>query len=284
MEKYYRFAGVEVAVSTRDAWMYEDDRTLASFRVREAVNPYRFRFAVVDELTPPAGTMVAYVDDLLVYEDGENRIRYKGASARDWSKAYIRTSRRGAVHEVQVKASAIPNGITAKTVLNSIEAEHLIATKQGFVFHSSYIDIGGRAILFTAPSGTGKSTQADLWHDLRGARILNGDRSAICCSEDGIIVCGVPFKGSSQYCENVTLPLAGIVYLAQAPRTSIRLLRPAEAFRRVWEGVSVNVWDKNDVSMVMDTVSRVVQSVPVWHLACTPDESAVIALEQQLGR
>ena len=284
MEKYYRFAGVEVAVSTRDEWMYEDDRTLAPFRVQEVVNPNRFEFVLVDELTPPVGTLVAYTDDLLVYEDGEIRVRYKGVSARDWSKAYIRASHRSTVHEIEVKASAIPNGITAKTVLNSIEAEHLIATKHGFVFHSSFIDIGGLAILFTAPSGTGKSTQADLWHDLRGARILNGDRSAICCTEDGIVVCGIPFKGSSQYCENVILPLAGIIYLTQAPQTSICLLSPAEAFRRVWEGVSVNVWDKNDVSMVMDTVSCVVQSVPVWHLACTPDESAVIALEEQLGK
>lgn len=284
MEKYYRFAGVEVAVITRNEWMYEDDRTLAPFRVGETVNPYRFEFVLVDKLTPPAGTMVAYMDDLLVYEDGDCCLRYKGVSARDWSKAYIRTSRCGAVHKVEVKTSAIPNGITAKTVLNAIGAEHLIASKHGFVFHSSYIDIGGRAILFTAPSGTGKSTQADLWHDLRGARILNGDRSAICSTEDGVVVCGIPFKGSSQYCENVTLPLAGIVYLAQAPRTSIRLLRPVEAFRRVWEGVSVNIWDKNDVSKVMDTLSRVVQSVPVWHLACTPDESAVIALEEQLGK
>ena len=82
----------------------------------------------------------------------------------------------------------------------------------------------------------------------------------------------------------IGVPLTAVVYLKQAPQTTIRRLRGAEAFRRVWEGVSVNVWDKNDVSMVMETVSRVIESVPVWHLACTPDESAVIALEQQLGR
>ena len=284
MEKYYRFAGVELAVSTRDEWMYEDDRSLEPFRVDTVTDPHRFTFELVPSLTAPSGQLIATQDNFVVYHENSDRVRYTGVVRGDWSTAYLRAVHQEKEHPVEVKADVYKTGISAKTVLNAAEAEHLIARNQGFVFHSSYIEVDGKAILFTAPSGTGKSTQADLWHSLRGARILNGDRSAVRCTENGIVACGIPFMGSSQYCKNVTLPLTAVVYLSQAPQTTIRRLRGAEAFRRVWEGVSVNTWDKEDVSLVMDSVSQVVQNVPVYYLACTPDESAVAALEQQLGK
>ena len=46
--------------------------------------------------------------------------------------------------------------------------EHLLATQRAVILHSAYIDYKGKAILFSAPSGTGKSTQAELWMDESG--------------------------------------------------------------------------------------------------------------------
>ena len=284
MEKYYAFAGLELTVSTRDEWMYEDDRMLAPFRVAFVSNPHLFTFSIVDKLTPPTGDFDAMMESILAYRDGNTRIRYYGASSDDWHTAFIRIEHQGKTHSVEVRSTAYRQCISPKTVLKAIDIEHLIAKQNSFVFHASFIDIGGKAILFTAPSGTGKSTQAELWHSLRNACILNGDRSIVRCTEDGIFACGIPFMGSSEYCENVTLPLAAIVYLSQAPQTTIRPLKGLEAFRHVWEGVSINIWEKDDVSRTMDTVGHVIQSVPIYHLACTPDETAVAALEQQLGK
>ena len=284
MEKYYAFAGLEFAVSARDEWMYEDDRMLAPFRVDSVSDPHRFTFKIVETLTPPTGDLAATMDNFVAYWDGDTRTRYTGAVNGNWQTAYMRARHRGNDHTVELKSRSHSYGMSPKSVLNALEVEHLTAGANGFVFHSSYIEVDGKGILFTAPSGTGKSTQADLWHDLRGAKILNGDRSAVRCTENGVVVCGIPFMGSSQYCENVTLPLAGIVYLSQAPQTTIRPLRGLQAFRSVWEGVSVNTWDKEDVAKVMDTVTQVVSAVPVWQLACTPDETAVAALERQLGK
>ena len=80
----------------------------------------------------------------------------------------------------------------------------------------------------------------------------------------------------------MALPVKAIVYLGQASQTSIRRLRGTEAFRRIWEGVSVNTWNVEDVASAMDITTRVIGAVPVYHLVCTPDESAVLTLEQQL--
>ena len=44
---------------------------------------------------------------------------------------------------------------------------------------ASFIRWQGRGILFSAPSGTGKSTQANLWVQHQGAEVINGDRAAL---------------------------------------------------------------------------------------------------------
>ncbi|MBO5070132.1 MAG: hypothetical protein J6C37_07200 [Roseburia sp.] len=279
MEKYYCFAGVEISVHVDQDWMYDNDRTLAPFRVQQVTAPQHFYFTIVDAPTPPKGQCIAVMDNFLVYAQGDVLVRYTGAQNGDWKTAYMRTEHLGMEHLVELKSSVYVAGMSAKTVLNAIEAEHLIARSGGFVFHSSYIRLGDRAVLFTAPSGTGKSTQAELWRTLRNAEIINGDRSVVRIAECIPVADGLPYAGSSQICKKKTLPLAAIVYLKQAPQTTIRRLCGAEAFRRVWEGCSINIWDKEDIMLVSDTVQRVVMTVPVYELACTPDESAIIALE-----
>lgn len=284
MEKNYCFAGLELSVCTRDEWMYEDDRVLAPFRVDSVTDPHRFAFDFVDSLTPPSGTLLATMDNFVEYRQEDAFIRYIGAVNGDWTVAYIRACHKGKDHTVQMKRDTYPAGLGPKAVLNAIQAEHLIARNHGFVFHCSYIDREGKAILFTAPSETGKSTQADLWHQYRNAEIINGDRAAVRLVDGVLMAEGIPFAGSSVYCKNRSLPVEAIVYLAQAPQTTIRRLRGVEAFRRIWEGVSVNTWDKEDMSAVMDTVTRLTEQVPVYYMPCTPDETAVEALEQALRK
>lgn len=140
------------------------------------------------------------------------------------------------------------------------------------------------AILFTAPSGTGKSTQAELWKKYRNAEIINGDRAAVCVKEGKLTAEGIPFSGSSSYCSNRSVPLSAIVYLSQASETTIQILRGAEAFFKLWEGISVNSWVKEDVEHVSNVVQKVAEEIPVYHLSCTPDETAVTVLEEEFRK
>ena len=282
MEKYYSFAGIEIAVHIPQKWMYTDDRTLEPFRVDATHAPHHFYFELVDALTPPEGEPGITLPDYVVYELPGAQVRYIGSVQDGWKSTHLRAEHRGREHRIQLLTSRYRSGITAKTVLHTIQAEHLVAQAGGFLFHAAYIEWQGKAILFTAPSGTGKSTQAELWRQYRGAEVINGDRAAIRVTESGITVSGVPFAGSSRICKNRTLPLAAVVYLGQAPETSIRKLQGSEAFRRIWEGISVNTWDNEDVALVSEAARNVALAVPVWYLSCTPDESAVIALERAL--
>ena len=192
MDRYYRFANVEIAIHGPDQWMYTQERYLAAFRVEQVLDPYHFTFRIVPELTRPTGAPLAVMDGFVVYQQGDCEVRYIGSTFGGWSNAHMRTSRMGKQHIVELRSDKYEKGITPKTVLNAVHAEHLIAQEGGFILHASAIRVDDQIVVFTAPSGTGKSTQANLWRAYRGAQIINGDRCAVRCTPGGIWVDGSP--------------------------------------------------------------------------------------------
>lgn len=284
MTRYYQFAGVKLAVSMPQELFYENEYRLAPFRVDQVEPDWTFSFELKEKLSEPEGVPVVQEPNMYFFDAGDYSIRYIGAYADDLTRARIRVEYWEYSGRAQVKTMEGREEISAKYILPCLAAEHLIARNKGFVFHCAYITHGDKAILFTAPSGTGKTTQAELWKQHRSAEIINGDRAAVRL-ENGILLAeGIPFSGSSQYCENRSLPIEAIVYLEQAPQTTIRKLRGYEAFSKIWEGVSVNTWDRKDMELVSAVVQKAAAEIPMFHLSCTPDESAVIALEEALRK
>ena len=281
-QRYYRFAGVELCICGSKDQLYTEERRLAPFRVERVENPHRVTLEVRESLDAPVGEQVHSRPDLCVYAPDGALIRYVDTKQGDWQQAVLRCAHIGRTHQVQVRASAISERISARLVLNALEAPRLVAQENGFLLHASYVLWNGKAILFTAPSGTGKTTQAQLWNAHRDAQIVNGDRAAVRIENGKAVACGIPFAGSSQYCRNVTAPLAAIVYLEQAPQNRITPLRGFKAFRSVWEGCSLSRWDAGQVHLVSETVEKVLQQVPVYRLDCTKDQGAISALEEVL--
>lgn len=277
--KHYRFAGLDFTVEMPEDAVYGEERNLTEFRSEPGPEPHRFVCDYVDVLPEPTGTLTVQQPNFTLYKIPGGHVRYIGGS-----NSYVRAEHRGKLHTVQVKKNPYNSRIGVKTLLESMEVEHLLARNDGFVFHCSYIERGGEAILFTAPSETGKSTQAELWKNLRGVEIINGDRAAIRLAEGVLLAEGIPFAGSSRYCKNRSLPIRAIVYLGQASQTTIRRLRGYEAFSKIWEGVSVNTWDREDLERVSAVVQKVAAEIPVYHMPCTPDETAVQTLEEALRK
>lgn len=280
-ERIYSIAGVRLRVIGSERWMYQQEGALGSFATTDGWD-HTLEFEVVEQLSAPEGECVHREPGKQIYIHGDTQLRYEGAVEKNLEYAYLRIARQGNLSRVQVKQESVPYGITHKLVMNCMEAEHLLIAAGGFLLHASCIRRNGKAILFTAPSGTGKSTQADLWCKLRGAELINGDRAAIFPCEGNAQARGIPFCGSSGVTKNETMPIEAIIYLSQAPSTTITRLTGAKAFRRIWEGCSVNVWNKTDMERCSQSVLDTVSVIPVYHLACTPDETAVSALEEVL--
>ena len=284
MEKYYRFSGIELAVELPDDRAYSGDMQLTAFRRDRVTDPHRYCITVVPRLEPPEGQELAAPPGSRIYGTDGGYVRYVGSVVDSVEHAHIRAEHRGKMHRVSITQRHAETVISPRLVLNALDVEHLVSDAGGVILHASYIDWEGRGILFTAPSETGKTTQAELWKQHRGADIINGDRAVVIPGDGSLCAGGLPFSGSSRYCENRTLPLAAIVYLKQAPVTTIRRLKGMEAFRRVWEGVCINNWNREDTAKALNLVQILLEKIPVYELACTPDESAVNALETQIRK
>ena len=280
-ERFYELAGIRARVLLPKDCLVVSSGILADYVAEPGSWDLECVFSVVDTLSEPEGELIYHVPSRKIFRTPEAELRYRGSVAQSLEGAYMRIVRRGNRNEVQIKASAIPMGITDDVILSSMEPVHLIAETGGFLLHASWIQYQGKAILFTGPSGIGKSTQAALWERLRGAELINGDRVAVFPVPGGAQVRGIPYCGSSRVNKNRTMPLAAVVCLSQAPENRITRLRGTKAFRQIWEGCSVDLWNQSDISRGTQAVVDTVSAVPVFWLDCTPDERAVITLEKE---
>lgn len=168
-------------------------------------------------------------------------------------------------------------------LLDASELELLLTRLEIVSLHSSLVRRAeGDAILFTAPSGTGKSTQAALWERFAGADTLNGDRSLIRRVDGAWTAFGSPFAGTSGIYRNEHAPVRALVVLRQAPENTIRRLSLAEAFRAIYSETVMPRWHTEAHQHVISLVTQIVGELPVYLLSCTPDERAVTLLRNTL--
>lgn len=277
MVYFYDFAGISFKVCLYDGLIVTPFGILSEFETQKKECSYTVNISENDFFPHPVGECVFSSENKIVYLDGDTEYIYIGSVSNGPLGAYMYIVCNDDHNDVMIKG--VKDGeIPHRNIIESMTAVHAISRNGGVLLHSSYINVNGKAILFTAPSGVGKSTQAQLWCEYEKAELINGDRSVIYPE----CVCGVPYCGSSGVSKNVTLPIVAIVYLSQAPTDSIEKLNGVRAFRKIWEGCCVNVWNKSDVERSVKTISDVVSSVAVYHLACTKERSAVDILKKEL--
>lgn len=235
-----------------------------------------------ERLSTPQGTLLWETPTERVYRDGKHEthvysvpppaaLDYISVSG-DADKGVLTTE---LLRQIELPAQSI--------LLSNLEMERLLHRHGMTVLHASWVSYGTQALLFSGSSGVGKSTQAELWHQYRGARIINGDKTGIAFPNGQPTAVGMPFSGSSTYCENATAPIRAIVMLSQAPDDTIRRLSQREAARLLAGQMPCQRWCAEDVSAILEYAGRLAMQVPVYHLACTKKESAVALLAQTLA-
>lgn len=152
---------------------------------------------------------------------------------------------------------------------------------QRIMMHASIVKYENAAILFTGPSGMGKSTQANLWKTYKGASVINGDR-AILSVEEQIYAYGSPYAGSSGIYINECAPVKMIVLLRQDKENKIEKLEEKEAYRMLFPRFLMTKWDKHLLIKTLDLIECLLKKVPVYLLSCRPDEEAVELVYQKL--
>lgn len=147
----------------------------------------------------------------------------------------------------------------------------------GFLLHSSAVVVDGRAYLFSAASGTGKSTHTQLWLDTFGDRayMLNDDKPAIRLEDGKWYAYGTPWSGKYDISRNERVPLAGICFLK---RGGENVIRPFTGSAAVFAFLEQTLRPVNTVTRtkVINLVHKLVSDVPIWQLECNMDKEAAM--------
>lgn len=162
--------------------------------------------------------------------------------------------------------------------------EKRMIQQDALILHSAYMLRDGKAVLFSAPSETGKSTQADLWERYRGTRTVNGDRSLLIREKDGWYAYGWPVCGSSEICHNESYPIQAIVMLHQSKTNEIVRLKGFEAAQKLMAQITINMWNAEFQIKAMDLIEAMIGEIPVYELGCDISEEAVRCLEKELKK
>lgn len=152
--------------------------------------------------------------------------------------------------------------------------ERLLLRHDAVLLHSSAVLFDGKAVLFSGPSRAGKSTQAQLWADHLGAKIINGDRTVIRKQPDGFTGGGSMWSGTSGiYCPDYA-PIAGIFLVEHGPEEKVERLG-FRAFKPLFTQTIVNSWDPAFMDRAAQLLSELMDRVPVYRLSCRPCKEAV---------
>ena len=147
----------------------------------------------------------------------------------------------------------------------------------GYYVHSSAVVCDGKAYLFTAPSGTGKSTHTEKWIRLFGAHYLNDDKPIIRQVDGQWIAYGTPWSGKHDLSSNEGVPLGGIACLRRGEKNEIFPMAPAAAVPFLMSQTVYHLTQEQTLKK-LDLMDKIITQVPIWELRCLPDdESAIIS-------
>ena len=158
---------------------------------------------------------------------------------------------------------------------------HLLQNYEGMYIHGAAVLYKGQAYLFTAPSGTGKSTHVRLWKQLLGqqAVILNGDKPFLRRMDGRIMVCGSPWRGKEGWGINRDAPLGGIFILRRGETDRVEQLSDLEVLDLLL-AATIYPEDLDRTQKLLALVGAIMESVPIRALYCTPNLSAAQTVVQ----
>lgn len=175
---------------------------------------------------------------------------------------------------------APPNNLGS--ILRMLPMRRILLEHRAAFLHASRIFVREKAILFAAPSGTGKTTQARLWRDCCGAEILGNDRTLLRKIDGTWQSFGYPLDGSDPVLRNAVAPLGAVVLLEQGPVNRVRNLLPRAGLPQLMRQSVLDSWNPFDQTSVLELLAELMADIPVLQLTCTPDARAVAALEAVL--
>lgn len=242
---------------------------------------YKFGTAVFRIISPCLLKERASIEAFRVEDAAKEDYLYELFPVQAEQVPPVQVKREGNSFKISIRESLLPE-ITIANLFSTAETAKLFPERNEFVLHTSFVVYQGKAILFCAPSGTGKSTQAKFWNLARNTITVNEDR-AIVFQQNGMYFAGGCWAtGKSSTCRNISAPIHRIVLLEQGVENTVVNLPLAEKVKRIIAQCSFEAENMQMRDRMICNILDLIAAVPVIGYACVNDISAVEELEKHL--
>ncbi|MBQ7362181.1 MAG: hypothetical protein IJW68_06805 [Bacteroidaceae bacterium] len=244
---------------------------------------YTFRF--VSTLPPPTDAIpIIKRTDIEIYRDGALEMRRLGI--KDTPGSTYAVIKEIAPNEVEIffdeskKSSLVIDTI----FISCLALERYMAQCKAIILHCAFLAYNNKALLFSGPSGIGKSTHSNLWcKHIADTKVVNGDRCLIYRNKEGeYIASGWPVCGSSEICHREEYPLHSIILLHQCEENIILNATPMQKFKQLCSQTTINWWDKQHAEKMLDEIEMLTSKTPIVNYACNMTAEAPETLRKYL--
>lgn len=155
----------------------------------------------------------------------------------------------------------------------------------GLLLHASAVALDGKAYLFSAPSGTGKSTHTHLWLDLfkEKAKIINDDKPAIRLIDGKFYACGTPWSGKTDESANEQISLQAIAYIIRSQDNHINKAAPQKAIKYILDQ-TLRPTGRDSMEKLLSLLDKLLTQVGVFELYCNVSEAAVRTAYEEMRK
>lgn len=286
MEYRIRFCTLEIVFRSEAELLIED--AIAAFEASKASYAAESQLEVPIILTgqlPEAKGTCCYADSFLrYYKSAEGFSVYTHPDANGMTVMCTHWLPDYSAIRIRMNAQVCTCAVSLHELMLYFPLPAVLSHFHAVQLHASRVAIGDAAVLFCAPSETGKSTQARLWKQYAGARILNNDRTLVQKTKRGFLTGGCLQDGSEPIRRNDLLRPAAVVLLEQGTENTIRQSGTLPKMHRLMSQTSAWPWDAAQLTQNRILWADVLNAMPVYDYACRPDEESVRVLYRQMRK
>ena len=259
-----------------DPFLVDSGDSLFEVRLTEEL-PAGRRELVFDPETKPGETVIRIFshEDGLVVEMAPHSAAPE--SAELWISADMSEGR------LHLLTSSVPGAVFSINNALMLLYAFRTACLDTLAMHASVVKCRGRAFLFLAGSGTGKSTHSRMWlENVPGSELLNDDNPVVrFFPEDGSVICyGTPWSGKTPCYKNEGAPVGAFVRIRRCPENRIERLDVFNAYALLYSSSSGFKADRRMADGLHGTFSAIVSGTPCFVLDCRPDAGAALVCSE----
>ncbi len=159
--------------------------------------------------------------------------------------------------------------------LYTLICKRILSDYNGFFFHSSALELDGDGYLFTALSGTGKSTHTRNWRRVFGDRVtmINDDKPLVRKIDGKFFVCGTPWMGKSDIGCNRVAPVKAVYVLQRGEDNRAERVSPGLVLKQLLEATLLPK-NRSDMQKLLALFNDLFSEVPLILLTCNKDADA----------